>query len=290
MHLVRKLTLATVLCASCQFHSFAEPTSQWTFVARVNQVDLAGELSLPFSVAIGDLITGTFTLDYADPGGPNIGDFSRLYSDQPQNLITASIGGIPLVDAPSSFAHSAEVWNNSPLHDNRDLFFMTYQTLLDPRFPDLEVNMSLSGRDQDGMTVSSLDLPTAFKLGDFGGLTFGLGIIDPVDVDPSYQLGARLIDLQPVIAEADSDGDGVQDEDDQCADTALGAVVDAHGCSLEQLVPCAGPGDGSAWKNHGHYVSSVVHMADAFLAAGLITEEQRNAAVEAAAQSDCGKE
>jgi hypothetical protein len=87
----------------------------------------------------------------------------------------------------------------------------------------------------------------------------------------------------------DSDGDGVPDERDQCPNTPPGAVVDGNGCSIAQLVPCAGPLSGGHWENHGLYVASVVKTAKAFLAAGLISEKQQHAIVLAAAKSHCGK-
>ena len=48
----------------------------------------------------------------------------------------------------------------------------------------------------------------------------------------------------------DLDGDGVLNDEDQCPDTAPGAVVHPnHGCSIEQLCPCEGPRDGSrSWS------------------------------------------
>jgi hypothetical protein len=66
--------------------------------------------------------------------------------------------------------------------------------------------------------------------------------------------------------------------------------VDANGCSIDQLAPCAGPASGGTWKNHGQYVSTVAHVVEEFVDQGLITEEQGEEIVEQAAQSDCGKE
>jgi len=87
----------------------------------------------------------------------------------------------------------------------------------------------------------------------------------------------------------DTDGDGVPDVQDDCPNTPPGAIVDPHGCSIEQLVPCEGPLSGGPWKNHGHYVSAFTSTADRFLALGLITQEQKDALVSTAAKSDCGK-
>jgi hypothetical protein len=92
-----------------------------------------------------------------------------------------------------------------------------------------------------------------------------------------------------LAGETDADGDGVGDSLDKCSDTPTGAGVNADGCSIDQLAPCAGPASGVTWKNHGEYVSTFAHAANAFLAEGLITEDQKGAIVGAAGQSKCGK-
>jgi hypothetical protein len=86
------------------------------------------------------------------------------------------------------------------------------------------------------------------------------------------------------VVVADTDEDGVPDYKDRCAGTAPGAAVDEAGCSIDQLVPCEGP-----WKNHREYVAAVTATADAFLAAGLITSQERDAVVRAARRSTCGR-
>ena len=86
----------------------------------------------------------------------------------------------------------------------------------------------------------------------------------------------------------DADEDGVADAADLCPDTASGAPVNADGCSIDELVPCAGPATGGTWKSHGEYVSNVAQVATEFLAQGLISGNERGAIVSAAAQSNCG--
>jgi hypothetical protein len=88
--------------------------------------------------------------------------------------------------------------------------------------------------------------------------------------------------------ETDSDGDGVADSLDLCPATAFGAIVDANGCSIDQLAPCSGPASGGTWKNHGQYVSSVAQAAASFLAQGLISQAEADAIVSQAAESNCG--
>ena len=86
------------------------------------------------------------------------------------------------------------------------------------------------------------------------------------------------------VCDADLDGDGVIDAADACLPTQTGAVVNADGCSIDDLVPCDSP-----WKNHGAYVSMIVKTAKEFLDLGLITEAEKDAIVAAAGQSQCGQ-
>src|SRR6266478_3738759 len=88
--------------------------------------------------------------------------------------------------------------------------------------------------------------------------------------------------------ETDADGDGVGDSLDLCPGTPAGSVVNADGCSIDQLAPCAGPASGGTWKNHGQYVSAVAQAVNEFLAEGLISQSQADAIVGAAGQSPCG--
>src|SRR6266404_3549261 len=52
------------------------------------------------------------------------------------------------------------------------------------------------------------------------------------------------------IGGPDRDFDGVPDASDVCPNTPPCSVVDANGCSIDQLVPCEGPATGGSWKNH----------------------------------------
>ena len=67
-------------------------------------------------------------------------------------------------------------------------------------------------------------------------------------------------------------------------------VIPTRGTSLlNQLVPCAGPLSGGTWKNHGQYVSTVAKTARDLVRQGLLTQQERSAAVQEAAHSGCGK-
>jgi hypothetical protein len=89
----------------------------------------------------------------------------------------------------------------------------------------------------------------------------------------------------------DDDCDGVLNDDDLCPTTPEGEIVDPDtGCSIDQLCPCDGPIDSiNAWKNHGKYVSCVSKQSGGFVKMGLISTIEKDAIVEEAAESDCGK-
>jgi hypothetical protein len=89
--------------------------------------------------------------------------------------------------------------------------------------------------------------------------------------------------------ELDADEDGVPDSIDQCPGTPGGEVVNAQGCSIDQLAPCAGPRTGGNWKNHSEYITAFRAAAHQFLMQGLITRRERALLVAQAAQSTCGR-
>ncbi|MBD3647315.1 MAG: thrombospondin type 3 repeat-containing protein, partial [Pseudomonadales bacterium] len=88
----------------------------------------------------------------------------------------------------------------------------------------------------------------------------------------------------------DDDNDGVNDSGDLCEQTPGQAIVDSSGCSLAQLVPCAGPhGSSGSWRNHGQYVSAVARASRDFVDQGLITRSERGRYMAEMARSVCGK-
>ena len=92
------------------------------------------------------------------------------------------------------------------------------------------------------------------------------------------------------VCDADVDGDSAPNEDDECAFTPVGEIVDPEtGCSIAQLCPCEGPrGTLQSWKNHSKYVSCTAKSSESFVEKGLITEEEKDQIVSSAAQSSCG--
>jgi len=87
------------------------------------------------------------------------------------------------------------------------------------------------------------------------------------------------------VCDSDIDNDGVIGGADDCPMTITGEVIDADGCSVNDLSPCENQ---NKWKNHGAYVRSVAHTSEDFVAAGLITEVEKDTIVSTAGSSSCG--
>jgi hypothetical protein len=102
--------------------------------------------------------------------------------------------------------------------------------------------------------------------------------------DWNLSVDANTYSPQGAILPVDSDGDGIPDKDDQCPGTVTGALVDSHGCSIEQLCPCDGP-----WRNHGEFVNCLKQTGNEFLRAGLVTAKELRRIVNQGAASDCGR-
>lgn len=66
---------------------------------------------------------------------------------------------------------------------------------------------------------------------DFGDIVLSVGLNIPIgEVAAPPPAPAEPVEVVPVVAPADSDGDGVTDDLDQCPDTPAGTAVDANGC------------------------------------------------------------
>lgn len=94
-------------------------------------------------------------------------------------------------------------------------------------------------------------------------------------------------DGQGDACDLDDDNDGIEDSDDNCAGTQADVLIDEEGCSSAQRFVLICPPEAS-YKNHGKYVSCIAKEAERQFAENLITEEQKDAAVSAAAQTDIG--
>lgn len=134
------------------------------------------------------------------------------------------------------------------------------------------------------MTIKLSDIPgmTEAHAADVDGIVFGIGYC------PSNNIADALVIDSIVFSGGDSDGDGVPDGDDLCADTPAGAIINEYGCSGMQVVETSCPAT-ATYKNHGAYVSCVANAAEGAVADGLLSDAEKDAIVSAAARSDVGK-
>ena len=56
-------------------------------------------------------------------------------------------------------------------------------------------------------------------------------------------------------------------------------MVNADGCSIGEICPCAHPDGADRCKNHGTYIRCVAHTSEDFVSTGLIAEIEKDAIV-----------
>lgn len=140
------------------------------------------------------------------------------------------------------------------------------------------------GNTHAGTTVfSNLTISSIFPSVDEDGD----GVNDDEDACPGTPEGT-VVDSAGCPVVLDSDGDGVDDDHDLCPATPEGSIITALGCSGAQAIALVCPAT-EEYKNHGQYVSCVAHAAEDAVLAGLLTDEEADAIVSAAAQSAIGK-
>ena len=244
------------------------------------------------------LLTGLMALS----GGRSARADALSYTLLPGSTITPYLGAVPI--GPTEPLAGRFDWIQVDTGTSVIGFDATY---LNFRSASFSITLDTAVNDLATSVFPDSCLTYFGEIVDLEGLGASVGVMESADNNGCYagppdhpdSLSYPDVSIAPVggglfvarvriTAALDSDGDGVPDDSDQCPDTAAGAIVDTHGCSIDQLVPCAGPVSGGTWKNHGQYVSTVVKTAARFRAAGLITENEEEAVVEAAARSKCG--
>ena len=138
-------------------------------------------------------------------------------------------------------------------------------TLLGQSVQTLSINFGNEPESYTGLKTKDLPLTVDLDEWDYHNGTFVLANGD----EGFFELNVQVFD---------SDGDGVNNNADSCADTSENAVVDATGCSIAQYCPA------DAFKNHGQRVSCTSRTSEDFVQTGLITEEEKGTIVSAAAR------
>jgi hypothetical protein len=207
------------------------------------------------------------------------GTFSSITSNNSDNADHFIILGYPT--QPEKFLIGAEDVKNGGDRDYEDM------TLL---LEDLDY-------DRDGVLVDKDNCPKDSNTDQLDTDKDGIGnACDPDDDDdgvPDISDNCKLFsnpdqhdyDKDGIgdACDTDIDGDLVDDGTDTCPATPVGSIVNATGCSIDQICSCD-----TAWKNHGAYVSCTARTANDFMNAGLITGDEFGAITSSAAQSTCG--
>jgi hypothetical protein len=207
----------------------------------------------------GDAVGNACDLDVDGDGVANAGDNCPVDANSDQNDVDADGSG-DVCDTDiddDSFANAAD---NCPFVANQNQVDLDGDGIGDACDADV---------DGDGVATTADNCPAVPNSGqnDFDGDAIG----DACDTD--------------------IDGDTVANAGDQCALTTVGTAVDpASGCSIAQLCPCSGSfGTTVPWRNHGKYVSCVAHVSNDFKDLGLISSQEKQLIMSAAAESSCGK-
>jgi len=150
--------------------------------------------------------------------------------------------------------------------------------------------------DAPGIVAGLAEMTSVYREGKYSD--YPEGVYDPAVFPLSLEYpdlriyrfgGGPYIGALEIKAVVDRDRDGVLDDIDECLNTPADAVVGQHGCSIDQIVPCAGPRSGGQWKNHGQYVSAVSAAVGELLADNRLTQAEAEAVLDRAGRSACGK-
>lgn len=87
----------------------------------------------------------------------------------------------------------------------------------------------------------------------------------------------------------DADRDGVGDACDLCADTPAGDAVRADGCSLGQRCPCDGPAPDRAWDSQRDYIQCVARELKTLRRRAHLSKSEIRLRLQDAVRSGCGR-
>jgi len=182
-----------------------------------------------------------------------------------------------------TYATHLNVWSASPLYAAGAYFGN------DQAFPDFSrIRMSAYGAAGELLGFVEVAANNNTQVDQFIGLRSDVPFshirFENLNALGTPSMGFSVVIDDLVFGLVDGDGDGVPDEIDECPSSAPGAIVNAHGCSIEELCPCDGP-----WRNHGEFVNCMRAVLNDFFEAGLISAEQHRQLFRAAAESGCGK-
>jgi hypothetical protein len=190
-----KTTFLALFASSLAANSAVQ---SWMWEATVVRASFnKGSTTLPWTVSVGDTVTGTFTIDYSDVGVstyPNVRD----YPSQPFDLVTAYIDGVAVWEGYSGQSPRIQIQDEPDYLDpHTEILSINRQISSDPRMSGLVVAGGMLFRDSSGTTFDSTALPKFFDLTNFDVSSFGLFVGDNQSTI-IYDFEARLTQLTAV--------------------------------------------------------------------------------------------
>lgn len=267
------------------------------------QIDKANTAGITlFSVGVGSYINQTQLQSIATGDGNqgvyNVADFTGLRSIL-ESLIAAvvtpeatnaelvlDVNGAFAVSSPSAdFGSVSQLgntlrWAIPKIQDSTVTLTYEVQHLPQKLGGQKPIHAAVSYHDDQGNQLSLPDVNVTV----YGCDQDGDGVVDEDDncaAVPNADQADFDADGSGDACDPDDDADGVLDDQDACAQTPLGASpIDQGGCTVGQHCPCDG-------KNHGVYVSCIQAASKELVSAQLLTPSERAAVVKDAANGSC---
>ncbi len=287
------LLASSMLVVGATMEADAEPISI-AITAEVAYVDDPGGF-LGGAITVGDVITGTYRYESTTPDTnplPTVGDY--WHTSAPFG-ITLIAGGLVFRTDPNDVSFIVEIVNDYLGRDN--YLLRSYSNVFDISVPSETSNhISWQLDDPTQTALSTEALPTVPPvLADWQSI-FGITIESRNDYSAFYDdffIRAHVTSAE--LIEADTDGDGVPDNVDQCPNSDLSATViigDCNsgvtntfftgGCTIsDRIVECAEDA-----STHGRFMSCASQVTNVLKADGAITGPQKGALNRCAAKAD----
>lgn len=158
---------------------------------------------------------------------------------------------------------------------NGDAVLLTSGRRQPSRASEIHMQLTSPSGAQSGVRVTIVAQPLSTDEADADGD----GVPDDNDNCPQVANASQV----------DSDGDGVGDACDACAATSSADTVLADGCSLGQKCPCDGPRDDRQWESQRDYVQCIARELKVLRRQRHLNKSEIRLLLQDAVHSGCGR-